>query len=64
MQLALIRPVVARTISKLALPKLPSVRSNLWRTHASYDGVLAHAPESSKGFEPGDYERLEVRQLL
>lgn len=60
-QLALIRPVVARSISKLALPKLPSVHSNLWHTHASYNGTDAQAAATSKGFVPHDYERLEVR---
>lgn len=58
-QLALIRPVVARSISKLALPKLPSVRSDVWRTHTSYPGNL-HVTESPKGLEPRGYKRLEV----
>lgn len=59
-----IRPIIAQTISKLALPKLPTVHNNLWLTHASYHGALTHAFESPKGIEPRDYERLEVCQVL
>ena len=64
LQLGLIRPVVARAIPKLALPKLPVVRDDLWSTHASYDGALAHAAESPKGFGARNHGGLEVCRLL
>lgn len=64
LQLGPVRPVVSETISQLALPKLPPVRSDLWLTHPSDNGGLVYTFESPAYYAPRNYERLEVcRQI-
>ncbi|GAA5874685.1 hypothetical protein JCM3774_004781 [Rhodotorula dairenensis] len=58
MHLSSVRPILARAIAQLTLPKLPAVRSQLWLTHASALGPLHVGAEKPRNPGSDDYVRL------